>query len=49
MNILVILVPVALSLGLAGLCAFMWALRNGQYDDIDGAAVRVLDDDDLPS
>jgi len=42
------LVPVALALGLAGLGAFMWALRNGQYDDLDGAAQRILfDEDDL--
>ena len=47
MNVLVYLVPMALGLGLAGLAAFMWALHNGQYDDLDGAAVRVLDDDDL--
>jgi cbb3-type cytochrome oxidase maturation protein len=44
------LVPVALALGLAGLGAFMWALRNGQYDDLDGAAERILfDDDDVPA
>lgn len=48
MNVLVYLVPMALGLGLAGLAAFMWSLRNGQYDDMDGAALRVLDDDDIP-
>jgi cbb3-type cytochrome oxidase maturation protein len=37
----------ALMLGLAGLAAFMWSLRNGQYDDVQGAAVRVLSDDDV--
>ncbi|EKS31267.1 cbb3-type cytochrome oxidase assembly protein CcoS [Afipia felis] len=43
------LVPVALLLGLAGLGAFMWALRNGQYDDLNGAAERILlDDKDVP-
>ena len=47
MNVLVYLVPMALGLGLAGLGAFMWSLRNGQYDDMDGAALRVLDDDDV--
>ena len=46
-NVLVYLVPMALGLGLAGLGAFMWSLRNGQYDDMDGAALRVLDDDDV--
>jgi cbb3-type cytochrome oxidase maturation protein len=49
MNVLVYLVPMALGLGLAGLAAFLWSLRSGQYEDLDGAALRVLDDDDLPS
>ena len=48
MNVLVYLVPVALMLGLIGLIAFLWSLKSGQYDDLDGAAVRVLIDDDLP-
>ena len=48
MNVLVYLVPMALGLGLAGLFAFLWSLRSGQYEDLDGAAIRVLDDDDLP-
>ena len=47
MNVLVYLLPVALGLGLTGLVAFLWALKSGQYDDLDGAAVRILDDDDL--
>lgn len=47
MTVLVVLVPLALALGLAGLAAFLWSLRNGQYDDMDGAAVRILADDDL--
>lgn len=43
------LVPIALVLGLAGLGAFMWAMSSGQYDDLDGAAERILfDDDDHP-
>jgi cbb3-type cytochrome oxidase maturation protein len=42
------LIPVALALGAAGLGAFMWSLRNGQYDDLDGAAERILFDDDSP-
>jgi cbb3-type cytochrome oxidase maturation protein len=37
----------ALLLGLSGLAAFMWSLKNGQYDDVQGAAVRVLSDDDV--
>jgi cbb3-type cytochrome oxidase maturation protein len=47
MNVLVYLLPVALGLGLTGLAAFLWALKSGQYDDLDGAAVRILDDDDI--
>jgi cbb3-type cytochrome oxidase maturation protein len=47
MNVLVYLLPVALGLGLTGLVAFLWALKSGQYDDLDGAAVRILDDDDV--
>ncbi|HWV55090.1 cbb3-type cytochrome oxidase assembly protein CcoS [Pseudorhodoplanes sp.] len=44
------LIPIALGLGLIGLAAFMWSLKNGQYDDLDGAAQRIfLDDDDQPS
>lgn len=42
------LIPVALALGAAGLAAFLWSLRNGQYDDLDGAAERILFDDDVP-
>jgi len=42
------LIPVALALGVAGLAAFLWSLRNGQYDDLDGAAERILFDDDVP-
>ncbi len=48
MNVLIYLLPMALGLGLAGLFGFMWALKSGQYDDVDGAAMRVLSDDDLP-
>ena len=36
------LIPIALIMGLAGLAAFLWALRSGQYEDLDGAAVRIL-------
>jgi cbb3-type cytochrome oxidase maturation protein len=46
MNVLVYLIPIALTLGLAGLCAFFWALRNGQFEDLDGEAHRILRDDD---
>lgn len=47
MNWLVVLVPIAILLGLAGLGAFLWSLRSGQYEDLDGAAERILMDDDL--
>lgn len=46
MNVLVYLVPMALALGLTGLIAFLWSLRSGQYDDLEGAALRILLDDD---
>ena len=42
-----ILIPAALILGLLGLSAFLWTMHNGQYDDLDGAARRILMDDDL--
>jgi cbb3-type cytochrome oxidase maturation protein len=45
---LLILIPVALFLGVLGLAAFLWSLRSGQYDDLDGAAVRILQDEDWP-
>lgn len=47
MNVLVFLLPLALLLGLIGLAAFMWALRNRQFDDLEGAGWRALSDDDL--
>jgi cbb3-type cytochrome oxidase maturation protein len=47
MNVLIYLVPMALGLGLTGLAAFLWSLRSGQYEDMDGAALRVLADDDV--
>lgn len=46
MSILVYLIPVALFLGAISLIAFLWALRSGQYEDLDGAAQRILLDDD---
>lgn len=46
MNGLLILIPIALGLGVLGLLAFTWALRSGQFDDLDGAAGRVLFDDE---
>jgi len=49
MSGLAFLIPVALLLGLSGLAAFLWSLSRGQYEDLDGAAVRILlDEDDQP-
>ena len=45
MDSLVLLVPLALFLGLLGLLFFLWTLRSGQYEDLDGAANRILFDD----
>jgi cbb3-type cytochrome oxidase maturation protein len=49
MTALAWLVPVALLLGGLGLAAFLWALRSGQFEDLEGAAYRALDDEDPPS
>ncbi len=46
MNGVLILIPIALLLGLTGLAAFFWSMRNGQFDDADGAAMRILIDDE---
>lgn len=46
MIVLGILIPAALLLGLGGLAAFMWTVKSGQYDDLDGTAARILIDDD---
>lgn len=48
MGVLAYLIPLALVLGTAGLLAFVWAIKSGQYDDLDGAAQRILIDDDQP-
>ena len=46
MNMLLILIPAALLLGLVGLGAFLWALKSGQFDDLDGASERILIDEE---
>ena len=46
MTSILMLIPVALVLGGIGLAGFLWALRSGQFDDLDGAAHRILFDDD---
>ena len=43
---LAFLIPVALLMGLIGLAAFFWSLKNGQFEDLDGAAARILIDDE---
>jgi cbb3-type cytochrome oxidase maturation protein len=42
---LLVLIPVALFLGLLGLAAFLWAMRNGQFEDLEGAGHRILFDE----
>lgn len=46
MSVLIYLIPVALFLGLLGLGAFIWSLKSGQYDDLEGAAHRILIDEE---
>ncbi len=49
MNLLIFLIPVTIGLGLLGLIAFIWSIKNSQYEDLNGAAERILDDaDDKP-
>lgn len=42
------LIPISLGLGIIGLIAFLWSLREEQYEDLDGAAHRILHDEDKP-
>lgn len=46
MEVLVFLVPLALLLGAIGLMGFLWSLKSGQYEDLEGAAWRAIADDD---
>ncbi len=46
MNVLYLLVPVALLLAAVGVAGFLWAARNGQFDDVETPALRMLIDDD---
>jgi cbb3-type cytochrome oxidase maturation protein len=46
MNVLVYLIPIALVMGGFGLAAFIWAVKSGQFEDLDGAKHRILDDED---
>lgn len=49
MNILLLLVPISLVLLGVAIAAFVWAVRRGQFDDLDTPALDILEDDDLPS
>jgi cbb3-type cytochrome oxidase maturation protein len=46
MNMLIYLIPIALFMGGMGLAAFLWSLKSGQYDDLQGAAWRILSEDE---
>jgi cbb3-type cytochrome oxidase maturation protein len=46
MNIMIFLIPAAVLMGAIGLAAFFWSLRSGQYEDLEGAAHRILIDDE---
>ncbi len=50
MTHLLVLIPIALGLGVLGLIAFFWSVRSGQYEDLEGSSVRILDadEDDRP-
>lgn len=45
MNVLIYLIPAALFLGGVGLCAFLWVMKSGQFEDLDGASLRIFADD----
>jgi cbb3-type cytochrome oxidase maturation protein len=46
MDIMIFLIPAAVLMGAIGLAAFFWSLRSGQYEDLEGAAHRILIDDE---
>jgi cbb3-type cytochrome oxidase maturation protein len=46
MEVLIYLIPIALFLGVLGLVAFLWSLKNKQFEDLEGAANRILFDDE---
>jgi cbb3-type cytochrome oxidase maturation protein len=48
MTALAWLIPVALFLGFLGLIAFLWALRSGQFEDLEGASWRAIQDTERP-
>ncbi|MBL8807618.1 cbb3-type cytochrome oxidase assembly protein CcoS [Sphingomonas daechungensis] len=48
MDSLIVLIPISLIIAAGALGAFLWSLRSGQYEDLDGAASRILFDEDRP-
>lgn len=48
MNAVLWLLPIAIALGACGLAAFSWSMRSGQFDDLEGDASRIFEDDDKP-
>ena len=46
MDVMIFLIPVAVLMGAVGLIAFFWSLQSGQYEDMEGAAHRILIDDE---
>ncbi|MBU6234385.1 MAG: cbb3-type cytochrome oxidase assembly protein CcoS [Alphaproteobacteria bacterium] len=48
MSVLIYMIPLALLIGIGWLCAFLWSIRGGQYEDMEGAANRILLDDENP-
>lgn len=48
MNVLVVLIPVSLGLGVLAMAIFVWCLKQDQFDDPEGDAARILDDDEMP-
>lgn len=49
MNILLMLIPISLVLLAAAVGAFVWAVKRGQFDDLDTPALDILDEDDRPA
>lgn len=47
MDILIYLIPITILISILGLAAFIWSLKNKQYDDLEGSANRILFDDDM--
>lgn len=49
MDVLLYLIPLALVIGVFWLAFFIWSIRNNQFDDLDGAARRILIDEEAPT